>query len=62
MRSRYGCRDNWWPFDECRNEKYMTQRQPGVANLTSRPAGTGKLFPARLADLIVLKAKKTRLF
>jgi len=45
-----------------RNEKDMTQRQLEATDLTSQPAGMRKLCPGKIAKLVVLKSKKTRLF
>ncbi len=61
-KSRYVRCDICWPFENFRNEKDMTQRQLEATDLTSQPAGARKLCPGKIIDLIILKAKKTRLF
>jgi len=40
----------------------MTQRQLEATELTSQPAGTGKLYRVKIIDSVASKLKYTRLF
>ena len=45
-----------------RNEKHMTQRQFEATELTSQPAGTGKLYRVKIIDSVASKLKKLACF
>jgi hypothetical protein len=49
-------------FGNAQNEDLMKQTQLEATDLTSRPAGTGKLCAGKTANSTASKLKKTRLF